>query len=208
MNPPPVRQRTRQRRKSHYVDETLQKFLLIGIVALEAGLAGGLAWMMFRRLNHIVEDNLYRVHLADAGPILAQLMHEAMIMLEIFAVANLIALLVVDIIWRRHVRSILHRFGLLMDKTYHLDFTADPETGNRHQVLALAETQREKNRIRLAEIREHLSRLEPEMASANRANGMPDALRAVADLLPQSQPRGGLGEDNNVTKWQHQSNKP
>lgn len=73
--------------------------------------------MMFWRLNQIIEDKLYRVHLADAVPMLAQLMREALILLGIFSAVKLIALVVVDFIGRRYVYSILRLFKLLMGKT-------------------------------------------------------------------------------------------
>lgn len=173
------------RRKIHYVDETLQKFLLIGLVLLEAGLAAGLTWIMFSRLNQIIEDSLYRVHLGDGVPILAQLTHEALILLGIFSVANLIALLLVDFVWRRYINSILRLFMQLMGKTSQLDFTDDPEMSDRHQVLDLAETQRDQDRIRLTAIRDQLSHLEPAML-ANEAHAMHEALKALNELLPQT----------------------
>jgi hypothetical protein len=170
----------RHRRKLRYVDEALQKFLLIGLVALESGLAAGLAWMMYRRLDRIVQDNLFRVHLADAGPVLGQLVHEAIILLAVFAVANLLVVLLVEIVWRRHVHSITRLFGRLMDKTARLDFTADPEIGDAHQVVHLAASQRAQDRTRLAEIRRQLSRLDHEAA------GVQDVLNALDRLMPRN----------------------
>lgn len=184
MKPLPIISKTHHQRKIHYVDETLQKFLLIGLVVLEAGLAAGLAWMMFRHLNQIIEANLYRVHLADAVPMLTQLMHEAVILLVIFGAANLIALVLVDFIWRRYVYSILRLFRQLMGKTCQLDFTADPEISDHHQMLDLAETQRDQDRIRLTTIRDQLSRLESAMLAANDTQGVHDALKALDALLP------------------------
>jgi hypothetical protein len=141
--------------------------------------------MMSWRLNRIVEGNLYRVHLADSGPMLGQLMHEAIILLGMFFVANLLALFVVEIIWRRHVHSILRVLELSMAKTKQLDFTPDPEIGGRHQVLNLAEAQREKDRSRLSEIRAQLSRLDSGLSAADDGRGMHDVLQALEALLPR-----------------------
>lgn len=185
MKPLSILHKTDRRRRIHYVDETLQKSLLIGLVVLETGLGVGLAWTMFWRLNKIIEDNLYRVHLANSSPILGQLLHEAIILLVIFGVANLVALMVVDLIWRRYIYSILDSFKLLMDKTYKLDLTADPEISDRHQVLDLAETQREQDRIRLSKVREQRSRLESAMRAANDAPGVHHVMKALDELLPR-----------------------
>ena len=182
MNTPSVAaHRPPHRRKIHYVDETLQKFLLIGLVMLEAGLAAGLAWLMFRHLNQIIDDNLYRVHLADAVPIINQLTHAASILLGLFCAVNLVALAVVDLLWRRHVDSILRHFMRLVGKTRALDFTIDPTTGNRHLLLNLAETQREQDRTRLTKIRQQLA-LMPGASDSRRVYAVLDS---VDQLLPR-----------------------
>ena len=185
MKPLPATNPTFHQRKTRYVDETLQRFLLIGLVFLEAGLAAGLAWMMFLRLNGIVEESLYRVHLADAVPILTQLIHEAVILLTIFGVANVVALVVVDLLWRRYINSILRQFMQLMDKTYQLDFTSDPSIRSHHHILDLAVAQRDQDRIRLSAIRDHLSRLEPAMLVTDDTQAVRDIMRALDNLLPQ-----------------------
>lgn len=186
MKPLTIIDKTHHRRKIHYVDETLQKFLLVGLVVLESGLAGSLAWLMFLRLDRIVEDNLYRVHLGDATPILTQLMHEAFILLGIFGAANLIALILVNLFWRRYVNSILRLFKLLMDKTCRLDFTEDPQISDSHQVLDLAETQRDRDRICLSEIHAQLSQLDSGMLEENDTQGMNEVMKALDELLPRS----------------------
>lgn len=186
MKPLAIIHKSHHRRKIRYVDETIQKFLLIGLVFLETGLAAGLAWMMFRHLNQIIEDNLYRIHLANTAPILPQLMHQAIILLGIFTVSNLVALVLVDFIWRRYIYSILGLFKQLMEKTYNLDFTDDPEINSRHQVLDLAETQRNQDRIRLTAIREQLSRLETAKMATNDTQTVREVLIALDELLPKS----------------------
>ncbi|MDO8787236.1 MAG: hypothetical protein Q7J42_04095 [Sulfuritalea sp.] len=147
-------------------------------------MAAGLTWVMFRHLTRIIEDNLYRVHLADAAPILSQLRNETLILLVLFGVANVAALVLVDFIWRRHAYSILRRFMHLVAKTRRLDFTADPETGDRHQLLDLAQAQRERDRTRLRLIREQMSRLEA-AGAANNVQAMHDLLNTLDELLPK-----------------------
>jgi len=172
------------RRKIRYIDDSLQKFLLVGLVVLEAALAAGLTWVMFRHLTGIIDDNLYRVHLADAAPLLSQLRHEALILLGLFCAGNVAALVLVDFIWRRHAYSILRLFMHLVAKTRALDFTADPETGDWHQLLSLAQAQRDLDRSRLGLIREQMSRLEA-AGAANDAQAMHDIFNSLDELLPK-----------------------
>lgn len=196
MNLPTTHSPSRHERKIRYIDETLQKFLLIGLVLLEAALAAGLAWMMYRHLNQIIEDNLYRVHLGDDVPMLAQLMHEEFILLGLFFAVNLTALLTVDLFWRRHVNSILARFMGLMGKTARLDFTVDPPIENSHQLLDLAQTQRERDRTRLAEIRALISELQPPRILAKNGPALHTTLQATQGLLPQPAKRPATQDDS------------
>jgi len=172
------------RRKIRYVDDTLQKFLLVGLVVLETALAAGLTWVMFRHLTGIIDDNMYRVHLADAAPLPSQLRHSTLILLGLFCIGNVAALVLVDFIWRRHAYSILRLFMHLVAKTRALDFTADPETGDRHQLLSLAQAQRKRDRNRLRLIRKQMSGLEAAVA-ADDMQAMHDMFNTLDELLPK-----------------------
>jgi hypothetical protein len=154
------------RRKIHYVDKTVQKWLLLALVILEAGLVAAMVWLMHWRLSQVIEDNLYRVHLAKAASMLHQLMQEASLLLGIFLLANVVALLVADGIWRRYVNSLLRSFMTLVGKTGRLDFSADPEVSGRHRLLELAATQRARERLRLGAIREQMAGLDAEASGA------------------------------------------
>lgn len=174
------------RRHIRYVDETLQKVFLIGLVLLEAVLAIGLAWLMYQRLNQIIDDNMYRVHLADAVPMLSQLMHEALVLLAIFLAVNVLALVLVDFVWARYVHAILRLFMQLMEKTRRLNFSVDSTISERHQVLDLAKTQREQDRARLTQIRQQVAAL---ALAVQENKALPDAqaqVKAISELLPQA----------------------
>ncbi len=188
MNQPTPTRRASPRRKMHYVDETLQKFFLTGLVLLEAGLAAGLTWLMWQHLNQVVDDNLYRVHLADAAPILLQLARQALVLLGIFFAVNVLALVLVDLVWRAYVNTILRHFMHLMGKTAALDFTSDQPNPQRHQVLDLAESQRDKERQRLTEIRTRLSLLPNAPLAPENAHYVADAVHAAKRLLPLPPP--------------------
>lgn len=170
-------------RKIHYVDESLQKALLVGLVLLEVALTAGLAWLMWQHLNAIVEDNLYRIHLADAQPILSQLLQEAARLLGIFVAVNAVALVLVHLLWQRHVRSILTAFGRLMAKTRVLDFSADAPLQQRHQLLDLTGAQRDADRQRLTTVRALVQRL-PTDPGADAATVAP-LLVALDDAIPK-----------------------
>jgi len=170
-------------RKIHYVDESIQKALLVGLVLLEVALAAGLAWLMWQHLNKIVEDNLYRIHLADAQPILSQLLQEAARLLGIFVAVNVVALVLVHVLWQRYVQSILLVFKQLMAKSAALDYSADAPARRRHQLLDLVEAQRELDRQRLTAVRALVQQL-PADPAANSAAVAP-VLAALDDTIPK-----------------------
>lgn len=167
------------RRRIHYVDHVLQKWLVLALVALEIGLVAAMVWAMNLRLGQAIDENLYRVHLARATPILQQLWQEAALLLGIFIVANLIALFVADRIWSRFVDALLRDFMALVGKTGRLDFTPDPDLAGRHDALDLALRQRAQQRHRFAEIRDQLARLE----SLAAADGSAQEVRTAVDNL-------------------------
>lgn len=171
------------RRKMHYVDKTLQKWMLVALVIIEAGLVAGMVWLMHWRLSQIIEETLYRVHLAKAVPILQQLMQEATLLLGIFMLANLIALLVADGIWRGYVNSLLRIFMSLVGKTGRLDFSGDPEMNGRHRLLDLLGTQRVRERRRLAAIREHIAGLDAELSGAGNPRRLLELLNGLNKLV-------------------------
>ncbi len=171
------------RRHIHYVDKSLQQWLLAALVILEAGLVAAMVWLMHWRLSRIIEENLYRVHLAKAAPLLNQLMQEAPLLLGVFMLANVIALLLADGIWRAHVDSLLRSFMTLVGKTGRLDFSADPEMSGRHRLLDLAEAHRVRERNRLAAIREHMAKLDAELSAAGDPRNLRELLSGLNKLV-------------------------
>lgn len=166
------------RRKIHYVDESIQKWLLMALVVLETALAATLVWFAHWRLHEVIEQNLYRVHVV-ATPLLIQLLQEASLVLGAFLVVNVLALLAAQGIWGRYVNSVRRDFTALIGKTARLDFSPDLRVAHRHEVLDLAGSWRARERTRLAAIRQHIAQLEAEIS----AGGDPASLRAALNRL-------------------------
>lgn len=183
MNTATISTGVQHQRKIHYVDEAIQKTLLVGLVLLEVALAAGLAWLMWHRLNAIVEDNLYLIHLAEARPILTQLLIEAARLLGVFVAVNVAALVLVDILWRRYVHSVLTSFAQSMAKTRALDFTPDVPLRSHHQLLDLTAAQREQDRQRLTAVRAQVHQLAK--AASAESVGVAAALATLDATLPK-----------------------
>lgn len=171
------------RRHIHYVDKTLQKWLLVALVGLEVGLVAGMVWMLYWRLGQVIENNLFRVHLARDQSLFFDLMREAPLILSIFLVANVLALLLADGIWRRQVNSLLRSFMSLVGKSGRLDFSADAQPSGRHRLLDLAHRQRARERLRLAAIRETIAKLDAELSGAADSRNLRELLNGLNQLV-------------------------
>ena len=169
-------------RRIHYVDARIQQWLLLALVALEAVLTGATVVLVGWRLSAVIEENLYRVHLAEAGRLLDQLIPAALNMFGVFVVVNVIALLVADVIWRYYVGSVVRDFMTLIGKTGKLDFSSDSDAA-RHEVLALAAAWRARERERLAAVRVQVGRLQSGVSAGRAAQSMRDALDKLDELL-------------------------
>jgi hypothetical protein len=172
-------------RRTRYVDETVQKWLIVCLVLLEIGLVTGLSWLLYLHLNQAIEENLYRVHLAKAAPLLNQLLHAAWPLLGMFLFVNALVLLFVYMAWRQYMNVMLRQFMMLIGKTQQLDFSPDSkQTSYRFELLLLTEAQRAQERQRLTAIREQVSRLGAEVSAANNPQNVQDALRELETWLP------------------------
>lgn len=183
MSPIPASGDPRRARRIHYVDERIQKWLLVALVVIEVILAGAAVALLDWRLSGVVEENLYRVHLAEAEPLLGQLALAAFNVLGVFVAVNAVAVLAADAVWRYHVDSVVTDFMGLIGKTRELDFSPDPEA-TRHEVLALAAAWRSRERARLATIRVQVGRLDAGVSAGNDSRSMQDALKRLDELLP------------------------
>lgn len=184
MNRQPRSRRGSYRRQTHYVGERLQTLLLLALVLLEVALVAGLSWLMWSHLNQILDDNLYRVHLQDSPSILSLLLRQAVALLGVFFVANLCALLLVNLIWQRHVNAVLRHFLALIKKTQALDFSADPALSGQHQVINLTAIQRRQKRQRLQQFRARLHAITADLTQARAPAELGAALHGLRHLLP------------------------
>ncbi len=172
-----------RRRRMHYLDHSVQRSLLVAMVALEVVLVAAATWQLHWHLNELIEENLYRVHLADAGTTLAQLVPEAFGVLGVFAAVNVIALVIAEGIWSRHSNQVVREFSVLIDKTRRLDFAGDDEVRRPHEVLDNALAWRAGARARFVAIRGHIATLEAAAAAAKDRQGLETALQDLRRLL-------------------------
>jgi len=171
------------RRRIHYVDRLLQRRLLAGLVLLEAVLVASSVWAMHWRLQQVVEANLYRIHIADAGTLVPRLMNEALVLLGIFMLVNVVALLLAEGAWGRYVGKVLRAFMVLVEKTARLDFSPDPANEHDHEVLSLARSWRASERLRLQALGECTVALDALAARGDEPEAIRHTLVRLRELL-------------------------
>lgn len=161
MNSLPQQQQSPVRRKIHYVDHTIQKWLLIALVALEVLLVSAALWGLYRELSSVIEQNIYRIHYTDNQRIFPLLLKNSVYVLGAMLAANAAALLIADRIWAYYVNAILRAFSSLMARTGKLDFMDDADSSARqHETVERALAWRKAERIRCRKIREKIGGLE------------------------------------------------
>lgn len=164
-------------RSIQYIDQALQKWLLIALVFLEVLILAGAGAILYFRLDAAVEDSLYRVHLAGQPSMLSVLLKESLQIVVGLIAINLLALFAADRIWARHVRNILGALRKLLSSVRDLDLREETvtEISPSHEVLIAGlewhRTERERHRA----LRKSIAALE---RMAKQPDTSDDAFRA------------------------------
>jgi hypothetical protein len=174
------------KRRIVYVDDKVQKGLLLALILLEAALIAGTLWMMYQQMGEIVSANLYRVHFIEQPNIYPLLLKTILVGVLGLLAINVILLWLVGWMWARHVDSILQPFRKVVDRVATLDFTGQEYAAAPHKVVELAQEWHGAKRQQLLKIREEIARLEelgdfsgPEAKAKARKS-----LEAIRELLP------------------------
>jgi len=174
------------KRRIIYVDDTVQKGLLLALIILEVALIAGTLWMLYQQMSEIVNANLYRVHFVEQPNIYPLLLKTILVGVLGLIAVNVILLWVASWIWARHVDSILRPFRDVVASVGDLDFTEKATSEVPHKVVELALQWHLSKRQQLLKIREEIARLdelgdlsEPEANAKARKS-----LEAIRELLP------------------------
>jgi len=184
MNPSSAARDSAVRRKAHYVDHVIQGSLLAALITLEILLVTASTWVMYRQLDSMIEENLYRVHLPEQAPMFLQLLQEASGILGMFVLINLLALGLAETIWSRYENAILADFMSLIAKTQALDFSSDEGLPQRHEVVTLTQAWRSGERQQLLALRAQLQALEDLVAKRSSPQELRLTIETMQRLLP------------------------
>ncbi|MBF0126232.1 MAG: hypothetical protein HQM02_03380 [Magnetococcales bacterium] len=179
-----------------YVDFRIQMRMLIALVLLETGLAGGGVGYLYFRFKAIIEENLYRIHHGGQS-VFQQLLEETGWVVLVMLVVNLAGLLIADRLWVGYVQRVLGSFTALAVKVTDLDFRSDGESPDQHASLELMLSWRQKERDRALAVRELVRDLD-QVPPARQV----ERLRRLRAILPPYSRRfvGRLASDRDAAR--------
>jgi len=174
------------KRRIIYVDEKVQKGLLVALVALEILLIAGTLWMLYLQMSEIVDANLYRIHFSEKPNIYPLLLRTALISVAGLILVNILVLWIASWVWARQVAAILKPFRELINKVEALDFREDAPMVVPHKVVELALTWRHSKRQDLLKLREEIARLDElgDLSDPGASARARASLEAIRKILP------------------------
>jgi len=174
------------KRRIVYVDDKVQKGLLIALVTLEVTLIVATLWMLYVQMGAVVDANLYRVHFVTTPNIYPLLLKTALIGVVGLIVVNALMLWIAGWVWARHVDSILQPFRELIGKVESLDFRVDKAVDIPHNIVSLALTWRNTKRQNLRLLRQEIAQLNEldDLSNVETQQRASEILKAIRRLLP------------------------
>lgn len=148
------------KRRIVYVDEKIQKGLLVALVTLEVLLVACTLWVLYVQMGEVVDANLYRVHFSSQPNIYPLLFKTGLIGIGALVAVNVIVLWIATWVWARHVDSIVKPFRELVAKVEALDFSEDEAQEVLHEVVDLALAWRHSKRRILHKLRAEIAKLD------------------------------------------------
>jgi len=179
-----------ERRRTHYVDHILQKWLLVALVLLECTLTALAIWGLYWVLGDLIERNTYRIHFSPDDNMLRDFAIDGAKILAATGVVNFIAIVLADRIWAVYVQSIVRNLDKVMGAAQRLDLTMQPGVRRTHAVLDRVLRWQRAEGLRLRRIRHSVRQLPDQLPET------PKEKIAVAAHLRMIRDRGmhALGE--------------
>lgn len=174
------------KRRIVYVDEKVQKGLLVALVTLEILLVVGTLWVLYVQMGEVVDASLYRVHFSSQPNIYPLLLKTVLIGAGALVAVNVIVLWIATWVWTRYVDSIVRPFRELVAKVEALDFSEDQAQDALHEVVDLALAWRHSKRRILHKLRAEIAKLDEleDLSDAGARAHARASLEAIRELLP------------------------
>jgi uncharacterized protein with PQ loop repeat len=172
------------RRNNYYVDHMIQKWLLIGLVALEMLSIAVAVWALYGALDNVIEANTYRIHFHEDSNALPAFFVIGIKIIMGIGIVNFVAIVAADRIWAAYVNRIVRNLDRIMQAAMNFDFSAQTVERREHAVLDHAAGWHEDEATRLQRIRDAVRALPAQLpASQAERDGAATALRDMHDCV-------------------------
>ncbi len=175
------------KRRIVYVDDKVQKGLLIALVTIEVLLIAATLWVLYWQMGKVVDANLYRVHFSSWPDIYPLLLKTGLIGVGALVAVNVIVLWIAARVWVRHVDSIVRPFSELVAKVEALDFSDDQAQDALHEVVDLALKWRHSKRQIFRKLRAEIAKLDElgDLSDIEEQRRARATLESIRDQLPK-----------------------
>lgn len=172
-------------RHIHYIDHSIQKWLLIALVTMEVMLVVITMSILYKTLSDVIDQELYHVHFAGHLSVFSHLLNEGVKMLGVVLLVNLVALVLADRIWAYWVNDILRSLMTLIDASIQLDFSKKTHIPCNHAVLVHAAAWRDAELLRIEGLRHDIHTLPSALPATEKEREETAAiLKKIIDTLP------------------------
>jgi len=104
-----------QRRTRYFTDQKLQGSLFATFLTLEILLLSASLIYLYLKYNQIIEAELFKIHAANNGLVVSEMLFELSKVIGLLLLANLVALGIAHFTWNRYVAKILNQFTTVLD---------------------------------------------------------------------------------------------
>jgi len=172
-------------RRRHYLDRSLQGWLLIGLILLEVALFSIALLILYQDLNMAVEARLYRAH-AEPGGDMPVLLLVTLRLLGALVLVNVLAVLVADRLWDRRVKRVTGNLRQILKRVGALDFRGGCRPAADHPALAAACRWEATEAERCRRIRRLIDTLQTTDSGDVPLPEIEKRLRQIKELLPNA----------------------
>ncbi|GAB4348661.1 MAG: hypothetical protein Kow006_09580 [Gammaproteobacteria bacterium] len=172
-----------EQRRRHYIDYQIQRWMIVGLIALEVLLLGWAVLALYNGLSDAVNEQLYLIHgrpASDRAPLFIDL---ALEVLGAILLINVVALVIADLFWGQYVRWILRQYHQILARLTELDFRDPGDRSRSHRLIELLESWRVREEEVWREIRAGITSVASPIASERELTGRKERLNHLLEYL-------------------------
>lgn len=168
-------------RHKHYVDDRLQRQLIIGLAMLQVTLVCAAFLWLYLGLDRLIAEKLYQIHPASDRSALDQLLLLILPALTGMVAIDVVALSIADRFWNAHITRVIESFTYHVSAIANLDFRPLPSMASDHELIVRASAWLATER----ELWLRLKALAEDLGASPKPNNQSNTIKRITLLLEQ-----------------------